>query len=251
MGAKKVAPISSSRNPPVNSPQVPSLHNFQPPVPPSIIPINGAKATGVNRANSRSTPPVNAYSATNSINNSLNSTNRSTNRSTNKVADFTTRQRQIPSPQTTAQNQLWLETPPRVPLPTPKTSGKPINRNFAPPTPWWLRSIFFFKYSSGFAVVGLIMAVLTTYGGIVSAQRQWTKEFQQLEALRQTERQLIAANEVIKNQVAKQSLGNQELVKVDPNSRIYIPTPDPVVLATAKSPTPTPSQSPKVVPLGY
>lgn len=218
-GAKKVAPNSSSRNPAVNSPKVPHLQNFQPLVPPVVTPINASQTARVSPINSR-------------------------------VADFTTWQRQVPSPQTKAQKQLWLETPPRVP-PVPKASKKPVNPTFAPPTPWWLRSIFFFKYSSGFAVVGLIMAVLATYGGIVSAQRQWTKEFQQLEALRQTERQLVAANEVIKNQMAKQSTGNKELVKVDPSSRVYIPEPEPVVLATVKPPTPTPSQSPKVIPLGY
>lgn len=227
-GAKKVAPNSSSRNPIVNSPQVPAPQNFQPLVPPSVTPINGAKAIRVNQAN-----------------------NRSINTSTNRVADFTTRQRQVPpSPQTKARKQLWPEKSPRV-SPAPKSAGKRVNLTFAPPSPWWLRSIFFFKYSSGFAVVGLIMAVLTTYGGIVSAQRQWTKEFSQLENLRQTERQLVAANEVIKNQAAQESVGNKELGKVDPNSRVYIPAPNPVVLASVKAPTPTPSQSPKVIPLGY
>ena len=231
-GAKKVAPNSSSRNPIVNSPQVPTPQNFYPPVPPTVTPINGAKAIRVNQANNRST-------------------NTSTNTSTNRVADFTTRQRQAPSsPQTKARKQLWLEKSPRV-SPAPKSSGKPVNPTFALPSPWWLRSIFFFKYSSGFAVVGLIMAVLTTYGSLVSAQRQWTKEFSQLETLRQTERQLVAANEVIKNQAAQESVGNKELGKVDPASRVYIPAPNPVVLASVKAPTPTPSQSPKAIPLGY
>lgn len=221
-GAKKVAPNSSSRNPPVNSP-LPLRQNFQPPVSPTITPINRAQATKVNRVN-------------------------------NQVADFTTRQQQFsPAPLRIMEprpNSDWGQTSTRV-SPPPKSSGKRVNPTFAPPSPWWLRSIFFFKYSSGFTVVGLIMAVLATYGGLVSAQRQWTKEFQQLETLRQTERQLVATNEVIKNQMAKQSVGNPELVKVDPSSRVYIPEPDPIVLATVKPPTPTPSQSPKVIPLGY
>lgn len=152
------------------------------------------------------------------------------NQGNNKVADFTARRNQQLSPVA----QLEVSTP-----------------AFVQPTPWWLRSLFYLNYGSGFLTTGLIIATLITYGSVVSTQKQWSEEYRQLESLRRTERQLITANEVIKNQAAQQSTKSKELVRVDPYKRVYLPTPTPATPAPKGNIKPSPNINPPATPLGY
>lgn len=155
--------------------------------------------------------------------------------SDNNIADFTARRQQQVSPARTpiysshSRQSLGFSA-------NPKTSPTP---NFVPPTPWWLRSLFFLKYGSGLVMGGLILATLTVYGSNVSTQRQWSENYRELESLRRTERQLVVANEVIKNKAAQESSTTKELIKADPARRIYLPTPNPM-----------PEPSPKVMVMG-
>lgn len=147
------------------------------------------------------------------------------------VADFTTRMQQV--------SPARIPTYPKI---SPQSLGFSANTktlptpNFVPPTPWWLRSLFFLKYSTGLLTGGLILTALTVYGGNVSTQRQWSENYQQLESLRRAERQLVVANEIIKNKAALESSTTKDLVQADPSRRIYLPTPNPI-----------PELSPKVV----
>ena len=171
------------------------------------------------------------------------------------VADFTARRRQQFS-QLSPPNQ----NPPQRPLVFPdnlaKSKPTPPAPNFVTPTPWWLRSLSYLKYGSGVVAGGLILFALTAYGSNVSTQQQWSEEFKQLESLRRTERQLVAANEIIKNQAAQQSAQTKQLVRLDPSRRVYLPTPSPLPQATSKNtaapePTPSPSKNSPAPPLGY
>lgn len=155
--------------------------------------------------------------------------------SNSNLADFTARRQQQVSPAQTPIYPSHSRNSLRFSAPT-QTSSTP---SFVTPTPWWLRSLFFLKYGSGLVMGGLILATLTVYGSNVSTQRQWSENYQKLDSLRRTERQLVVANEIIKNKAAQESSTTKEVIKADPSRRIYLPTPNPM-----------PEPSPKVMVMG-
>ncbi len=154
------------------------------------------------------------------------SNNLGNNLGQSNVTDFTARrQQQISSTQTPQITNF-----PRPPLdfsPVSKTAPASPPPNFVTPNPWWLRSLSFLKYGSGLLTGGLIFAAITVYSVNVSSQREWSESYRQLESLRRTERQLLVANEVIKNKAAEESSTTKQLVRLDPSQRLYLPAPNP------------------------
>lgn len=176
------------------------------------------------RANSNHHNFSNSNYVNSAGNNSLGN-NVANNAGKSNVTDFTARRQQ----QVSSTQIPKLTNFPRTPLNfSPASKPSPISPtpNFVTRNPWWLRSLFFLKYGSGLLTGGLIFVALTVYGGNVSTQRQWSENYRQLESLRRTERQLLVANEVIKNKAAQESVITKQLVKLDPSQRLYLPAPN-------------------------
>ncbi len=115
--------------------------------------------------------------------------------------------------------------------------------------PQWLRSLVLLQQASVVATFVLAGSVLAIYGWTVYVQQLWGKEYQKLEQLRRSERQLTTNAEVLKNQIVKQAgqPGNS-LVPQTPDQMIFLnPEPNrPANPAPAAS-----SQASPIAPLGY
>lgn len=84
--------------------------------------------------------------------------------------------------------------------------------------PSWLRLLLVAHRGSSIVTFLLITAVLTIYGWTVQTQQIWGREYSRLEDLQRQERQIITANEVLKDNIALQA--------EDPASGSVAPTPD-------------------------
>jgi hypothetical protein len=115
--------------------------------------------------------------------------------------------------------------------------------------PRWLRSLILMQQVSLITTFTLAGSVLLVYGWTVYAQQLWSKEYQKLEELRRSERQLSANGEILKNQIANQAnRPGTTLVPQTPDSLIFLrPAP-----ARNANPTANPSpQTSPTAPLGY
>ena len=93
-------------------------------------------------------------------------------------------------------------------------------------------------------------SILITYGWTVYIQQQWGREFDRLEAMKKQERQLVSANEVLKNQMAEQAeRPTAGLLLPDPSNAIFL-TPAPQRPDVKASSTP-PVEPDSTRPLGY
>lgn len=119
------------------------------------------------------------------------------------------------------------------------------------PKPVWLSSLLLLQRGSDLIAFILVATTLTIYSWTVYTQQQWSQEYSKLQELQRKERQLTAANAVMKNQLAQQA--------ERPGTGLVNPTPaNPLVLpASPQRPTqttPTQSADPESVaktPLGY
>jgi hypothetical protein len=119
------------------------------------------------------------------------------------------------------------------------------------PAPAWLRVLVKIQRLSSVSTLLLIMGLLVSYGWTVYTQQRWGQAYSQLGALQKQERQLTAANEVLKNQMARQAEAPAVgLVLPDPGNTIYLaPAPQrPAVEPEVNLPPPQPIPA---RPLGY
>lgn len=114
----------------------------------------------------------------------------------------------------------------------------------------WLRLLFLVQQGSSLLAFCLATAVLITYGSTVYIQQEWSDAYRKLENLQREKRELIAASELMKNQLAQQaSLPNAGLMPPSPANTIFLPktndrafssspvkTTTPLVDVTAKTP---------------
>lgn len=120
-----------------------------------------------------------------------------------------------------------------------------------PQAPSWLKLLLTVQHASSIFTFLLIAAALTTYSWTVYIQQHWGHTYSKLEGLQKQERQLMAANEVLKNQMAQQA-ENPAMGLVAPtlNSTIFLAPapqrPDVKPEATALDPELVPER-----PLGY
>jgi hypothetical protein len=118
--------------------------------------------------------------------------------------------------------------------------------------PGWLRSLLAAQLGSKLATFVLIAATLAIYAGTVYTQQMWSRQYRKLENLQRQERQMTAANEVLKNQLAQQAENpDTGLVAPTPDNRIFLqPAPQgraEIANRTVRSaPEPAPT-----APLGY
>ena len=106
------------------------------------------------------------------------------------------------------------------------------------------------RTSSAFTLA-LVIGLLVVYGWTVYTQQRWGRAYSRMEALQKQERQLMAANEVIKNQMAKQAeTPDSGLVLPEPGNTIFLtPAPErPPVTPEVNLPPPQPIPA---RPLGY
>lgn len=96
----------------------------------------------------------------------------------------------------------------------------------------------------------LIASALAIYGWTVQVQQRWGQAYRQFESLQKHERQLIAGNEALKNQMAQQA--------ESPSSGLMVPDPSTAIFLTPASPRPpvepeqpSVSEQPPTRPLGY
>jgi hypothetical protein len=89
--------------------------------------------------------------------------------------------------------------------------------------PFWLKALSFLERGSSVFSFFVIGAMLFVYGMSVYVPYEWTQEYRKLKQLQKDERQVIATNEIIKNQLAKQAnLEGIGLVDPEPTMRPII-----------------------------
>lgn len=71
--------------------------------------------------------------------------------------------------------------------------------------PRWLRLLLEIQQGTSLGLLLVIGTILGLYGWSVQSQRLWGQKYEHLKQLQRQERQLIAANEVLKYQMAEQA----------------------------------------------
>jgi len=126
----------------------------------------------------------------------------------------------------------------------------PMPRSFRPQQPRWLTLMQWTQRGSSLVALMLGVGILVTYGWTVYIQQQWGREFDRLEAMKKQERQLVSANEVLKNQMAEQAeKPTAGLLLPDPSNAIFL-TPAPQRPDLKANPTPAVDPD-STRPLGY
>lgn len=116
--------------------------------------------------------------------------------------------------------------------------------------PAWVKALITIQRGSTVLTFTLVAAVLAVYSWTVYTQHRWGEEYDRLEILQRDERQINAANEALKDNLARQAeIGEANLVLPQVNNILFLePAPErpgnPVVPESA-APTNPP------VPLGY
>ncbi|WP_202220400.1 hypothetical protein [Okeania sp. KiyG1] len=89
--------------------------------------------------------------------------------------------------------------------------------------PLWLKSLMATQLTSSMVAVLLASTSVAIYGWTIYGQSKWTTEYQELQKLRQKERQISVANELLKNQIAEQaSTSDTGLVSQNSVKRIFL-----------------------------
>lgn len=105
------------------------------------------------------------------------------------------------------------------------------------PLPISVQVLLRFQQITSCITLGMVATVLGVYGWTVYTPTLWSKEYQELKALQQTERQLITNTEAIKNQLAQEAnRPSSGLVNPSPSQNLFLP-------AKANEQTPEPNNS--------
>jgi hypothetical protein len=132
-----------------------------------------------------------------------------------------------------------------------RLSHQTVQLPTSPATPLWLRVLTTAQRTSTVVTFSLVASALAVYGWTVYSQQLWGTEYQRLESLQRQERQLTAANEVLKDQLAKEAEDPASgLSMPNPTSAIFL-QPAPLTQSPA-APQAAPASKPfRTVPLGY
>lgn len=108
--------------------------------------------------------------------------------------------------------------------------------------PGWLRLLLVAQRGSSVLTFVLVAVTIVIYGWTVCSQQLWSREYQRLENLQRQERQTTAANEVLKNQMAREAAA--------PNSGLVLPNPsNTIFLQSAPQRPPVAAPAPQFAPL--
>jgi hypothetical protein len=69
----------------------------------------------------------------------------------------------------------------------------------------WLRLLMQLQRGSVIVTFVLVTAALVVYGSTIYMQQHWSKEYNKLKSMQRSERQMIAAGELMKNQLIQQA----------------------------------------------
>jgi hypothetical protein len=135
----------------------------------------------------------------------------------------------------------------------PQVRSTPVVRTLPQPQPLptWLKLMIKVQKGSTVLTFLLMGTVLAVYGWTVLTQQRWGHEYRRWGALQKHEQQLMATNEVLKNQMAQQAENPKAgLVAPDPSSMIFLTpaAPRPAVQPDVEASTPDPLPN---RPLGY
>ncbi len=120
--------------------------------------------------------------------------------------------------------------------------------------PFWVRLLLSIQQGSSVLAFGLACAVLVVYASTVYLQQQWSGEYEHLQALQREQRNLTAADELLKNQLASQAQHPESgLVAPSPTNTIFLPkaAESPVSAAATGSVAVQQSSLAQRPPLGY
>jgi hypothetical protein len=159
-----------------------------------------------------------------------------------------TSQLPVPSARNNSASRSPLAVAPIAPI-QPAVHNLPTTR----PLPNWLRLLIQAQRGSLAVTFVLVVVALVVYGGTVYTQQLWSKEYRKLKTMQRSERQMLAASEVLKNQIIQQA--------ESPNSGLVAKSPQhTLVLESAPLRTVKPASMPAVIkadpsatlpPLGY
>ncbi|PSB23567.1 hypothetical protein [Stenomitos frigidus] len=117
--------------------------------------------------------------------------------------------------------------------------------------PLWLRLLIQAQRGSLVIAFILVTATLIVYGSTVYTQQLWSKEYRKLKTLQRNEREMIATNEGLKNQLALQAdQPGSGLVPQTPDNTIFL-QPAPQRPALAAPPSVLKAEVAPNTPLGY
>lgn len=132
--------------------------------------------------------------------------------------------------------------------PTPPSAAKTQQAATSDSLPAWLGSL---EKGMKYLFCGVAGMSLIAYGCMVYTQEQWRINHQQLQKLKNQERQLAITNARIKNQIAQAAEKTQSgLVSPQPADFLYVPANPQAVPAPVKQTEATQSV-PVLGPLGY
>lgn len=99
----------------------------------------------------------------------------------------------------------------------------------AKPVPGWLRVMAIAQGIMIPLTCVMLGATAFVYGWTVYTQQRWSQNYDRMEALLQREQQLLAADEVFKNELAQQAMSaDNALVTSDLNTTLFLEAPPPV-----------------------
>jgi len=101
--------------------------------------------------------------------------------------------------------------------------------------PWWLRSLQKIEQPTSGLTFLVLVVTLTIYSWTVYSQRLWSQEYRKLENLQRQERQLSAASELLKKQMAQEA--------ENPHSGLVPQKPEHIVFLAPAPPRPAPASA--------
>jgi len=117
--------------------------------------------------------------------------------------------------------------------------------------PGWLSTLTALQRGSTLLTFTLVASVLAVYGWSVYSQRAWSQGYRQLSQLQRQERELIAASETRKQQIAQQAESPQAgLVRQVPANTIFL-SPEPLRRFQRSKPQQPSPRAASGSPLGY
>jgi hypothetical protein len=130
--------------------------------------------------------------------------------------------------------------------------GQAVVHSFSQQKPLWVTVLLKLQQGSFFVTFSLIVGAMVVYGWTVYIQQRWGQEYEKLETLKKQERQLISANEVLKNQMAQQAENpTTGLLLPNPNNAIFLAPAPQRPAVKPSSPPVSPSNTSSNRPLGY
>jgi len=107
----------------------------------------------------------------------------------------------VPTRPTTPSLSVVSRSTPTRTMPSASVRQLPARR----PMPTWLRLLIQLQRGSVIVTFVLMTAALVVYGSTIYMQQHWSKEYNKLKTLQRNERTMVAAGELMKNQLIQQA----------------------------------------------